>query len=528
MINNILSNLTSNDNSKNVEQIGDNIYEFNVFLNNGVTKMGIKFSAIDELNIVDDLRYFYVYGTLTINYNNDVLEAMESTGSLNTGQKGYSFRGDGRDLLEIEIMPQLKEQKCLQVYASESEKRKYCIKHTCSIYKYEDLTKGKGVKQRKLYFWDRDYQILSEVNIDYSTCDKNKNKKQYVEENGKKVEVAKSNTDCSITTSEALDDILKKALSETAKLKYTKGSWDKGETKLIYNSISNNRAIDDVRYVLEYHVSDTKNFNMPCLLKKERYTGKYNLIPINQYYKGGSGTSLVSFFGGSGGMGSEVIEDFFIGKIDSTTSGVTRTNKNLFNFSNNKTNLSDYNLIEDYKFVRIDARDLQKYLTTTVVHTNDPRGFFNSDIKQNNVKSIEKTYNEVFVKGGTTSGKSSSSGLPTNKLRTDYKNVRHEFVPYSLNEKQRRNFGINKNMLNLFFKNTSITFKARGNTIRQTGKFFTINRTDSNISNSHDNNLLGKYLITYIRHEFKSGSYNNTIHGVKPYTAEKQGFSELI
>jgi hypothetical protein len=68
----------------------------------------------------------------------------------------------------------------LQVYASESEKKAYCIKHTCSIYKYEDITKGKGIKQRKFYFWDRDYQVLNEVNIDYSTCDKNKNKKQYV------------------------------------------------------------------------------------------------------------------------------------------------------------------------------------------------------------------------------------------------------------------------------------------------------------------------------------------------------------
>lgn len=528
MISNLLNNFSSSG-KKNVESIGDNIFIFEVALNNGSSKVGIKFSAIDELNIVDDLRYFYVYGTLTINYNNDVLEAMESFGgsqSPKLGSKPYSFRGDGRDILEIEIMPQLKEQKCLEVYASESEKRKYCIKHTCSVYKYEDITKGKGIKQRKLYFWDRDYQLLNEINIDYSTCDKVKNKKQYVEQNGKKVEVAKSNTDCSILTSEALDQVLKKSLSEIGKIKYTKGNWDKGEAKIIYNSISNNKAIDDVKYLLEYHVSDTKNLNMPCLLKKERYTDKYNLIPINQYYKGSSGTSLTSLLGNNS-VGSSVVEDFYIGKIDSATSGLTRTNSGLFNFGNSKANISDYNLINDYKFNRIDATDLQKYMKTTIVHSNDPRGFFNSDIKQNNIKSIEKTYNEVFVTGGSSSGKSAATGLPSNSIRKENRNVNHHFVPYSLSLNQRKNFGINKNMLNLFFKNTSITFKARGNTIRQAGKFFTINRADNNVSNSYDNNLLGKYLITYIRHEFKTGSYNNTIHGVKPYTQQKQSFAEL-
>lgn len=529
MIGNILSNFTSGE-KQNVEKIGDNLFVFDLFLNNGTSKVGIKFSAIEELNIVDDLRYFYVYGTLTINYNNDVLESMESFGSVSgpkLNSKPYSFRGDGRDLLEIEIMPQLKEQKCLEIYASESEKKKYCIKHTCSIYKYEDITKGKGIKQRKFYFWDRDYQLLNEINIDYSTCDKVKNKKQYVEDNGTKVEVAKSNTDCSISTSEALDEVLKKSLKEIGNIKYSKGSWDKGEAKLIYNSISNNKAIDDVKYILEYHISDTSNYNMPCLLKKERYTDKYNLIPINQYYKGSSGTSLVNIIGGNS-TGSSVVEDFYIGKIDSATSGLNKTNNSLFNFGNNKANLSDYNLINDYKFNRIDATDLQKYLKTTVVHSNDPRGFFNSDIKQNNVKSIEKVYDEVFVKGGTSSGKSAAAGLPSNKIRKENKNVNHNFVPYSLSQNQRKNFGINNNMLNLFFKNTSITFKARGNTIRQTGKFFTVNRSDSNVSNNYDNTLLGKYLITYIRHEFKSGSYDNTIHGVKPYTQNKTDFADLI
>jgi len=80
----------------------------------------------------------------------------------------------------------------------------------------------------------------------------------------------------------------------------------------------------------------------------------------------------------------------------------------------------------------------------------------------------------------------------------------------------------------LFFKNTSIQFKIRGNTIRQTGKFFTVNRTDSNTSDSHDNTVLGKYMITYVSHEFKSGNYETTVLGVKPYSNEKPNFVDTI
>jgi hypothetical protein len=80
----------------------------------------------------------------------------------------------------------------------------------------------------------------------------------------------------------------------------------------------------------------------------------------------------------------------------------------------------------------------------------------------------------------------------------------------------------------LFFKNTSIQFRIRGNTLRQTGKFFTINRTDSNVSQNYDNTVLGNYLITYVSHEFKKGTYETTLLGVKPYSAEKTNFAETI
>lgn len=525
MISSLFNNITkSPSNRDNVEQIGDNLYSFNLNLFNGSSRVGIKFGAVEDLQIVDDLRYFYVYGTLIINYNNDILEAFESFGNTTSFGKNdtasYQFRGDGRDILEIDIMPQIKEERCLKVYASEGERKKYNIKHTCVIYKYEDITTGRGQKQRKFYFWDQDFQILNEVNINFSTADKNKDKKSTVKSGESTVEVSKSNTDNSMYTGDAIKEVLKIGLETSAKFKISFGKWEQGQSKILYYSPSNNKAINDITYLLSFHISDTRNNNLPSLLKKERYTDKYNLIPINDYYRGGSGVGLASFFD------TKTIEDFYIGKIDPSSSGLGKGIPKTLNFSSNKANISDYNLIEDYSFVKINAKDLQKYLSTYVVHSNDPRGFFNSDLKQNNFKSAEKVYSETFLK--SSSNRQSSSILPTNKLRKDNKSLQHTYVPESMDKFQRKSFGVNKGMLNLFFKNSSITFKARGNTIRQTGKFFTINRADSNISNSYDNTILGKYLITYIIHQFKMGSYYNTIHGVKPYTNDKTKFVEAI
>ena len=550
MIKGIFSNLTSGSRKKdNIEQIGDNIFIFNLTLFNGTAEVGIKFSAVEDLQIVDDLRFFYVYGTLTINYNNDVLEAFESLGSsIGTGSSNtaaYQFRGDGRDILKIDIMPQIKEQKCLQVYASESERKKFNIKHECCIYKYEDITSSKGNKQRKFYFWDRDYQILNDVTIDYSTGDKTSSGTGASPKGGSAStgagaaaaasnpatrsttkntpqadkKVSNSNTENSVPTSQAMEDILNKALVQTSGRKFVKGMWDTGESKIMYYSTSSNKAVQDLAYVLSLHISDKSNNNLPCLLKKERYTDKYDLKPLNKYYSGGSGLSIGTL------LNANDQEDFYIGKIDPSSSGLQRGS--MGGSRGGKMNISDYNLIDDYTFTKISAKDLQRYLATSIVHSNDPRGFFTSDFKENNFQSATKLYEKTYLKSGNYST-GSSTNTPVNTLRKTHKTINHDYIPDNVSKEQRKSYGVNKGMLNLFFKNTSISFKARGNTMRQTGKFFTINRMDGNISTSYDNTVLGKYMTTYVIHQFGKGGYNNTIHGVKPYVERKQNFTEEV
>ena len=151
-----------------VVQIGDNKYIFDVYLWNGETKVGLTFASIEELKIVDDFRYFYAYGYMKFSNANDVMESYNSGGKM----KPFNFRGDGRDYLNIEIMPQIKADDESVQNASEEERKEFCLKYTFSIYKTEEeIREDKGIKFKKVYFWDVDYQLLSEIDARFTTSE---------------------------------------------------------------------------------------------------------------------------------------------------------------------------------------------------------------------------------------------------------------------------------------------------------------------------------------------------------------------
>ena len=516
----ILSNLFGGS-KKNVEKINGNNFIFDIELDNGTTKVKLKFAAIDELVIVDDLRYFYSYGKMTFNYNREALESFESLGDGSTF-KPYVFRGDGRDFLNVEIMPQMKDSECLEVGASESEKEKYCIKHNFCIYHYTDSTDGAGFKRRTVYFWDRDFQYLSNIQLDFSTDQLVKEyQKESINVNSAEVNIKGSTQNNSVYTGEAIKGLLEYALKENYGVPIKFGDWDKGASKINYTTPAQYRAIDDLDFLMTYHVAEDDNDNLPAILKKLRYTDKYQLWPINYYYDSNKQTSS-SILGGLMGSSSKT-EDFFIGKLNTGEGDAMKSGLS-------KGIATDYTVIDNYDFSKVSPRELQEFFTTYAVHTNDPRGSFKTDIQPNNYQTLKEKYNKHFVqpnKSTLFSKGAPVSNLPDNTIRETHKNTKHVFVPYSLEEKQRKSFGINRTMLNMFFKNTHITFKVRGNTARKAGKLITVNRRDNEIMPTHDSNVIGQYLMTYLRHEFSGGTYSNVVVGTKPYATKDPEFAKL-
>jgi hypothetical protein len=542
--------------SGQVVQIGDNHYIFDVYLFNGETKTGITYSNIEEFAIVDDLRYFFSYGYIVFSDNQDVFESFNGVGG---SEKviPYTFRGDGRDYLQVEIMPQLKPDDSEVSSISEKDREEFCLKYTFSIYKIkEDIMEDKGVKYKRLYFWDVDYQLLNEIDSHFSTSevplDENLpingiNQKQSqstttlsnANTSQKKV---KNTDDLKRYTGDAIKNLLDKCFNKITSVGFKASKeWDKGGGLVEYHTNANNKAIDDLEYLLNYHVSEKAFDYVPCLLKKTRYLEEYTLIPITTYlqntlYKssngGGIGTiasGFASFLGVGGGR--SLSEDFYIGKLDTSGSGLgSRLNFGSAG-SPNSFNAPNYNIIENYSYMKADADIVQKDISTHCVHSYDPNGFFTCSIKSNNFKNSTSSIFKDNVKNLSDSPNSQGYDiLPKNQLREENKNVQHVYASgLGIGEDfQKLNFGRNRALMASVFKNSAIYFRIKGLTRRKSGTFFNVNRTDNQLSNEHDKNLLGKYFTTMVIHEFKSGMYYNHIYGTKSSSSEKQTYAEML
>ncbi len=553
----VISNFIRGDeggSSGNVVQIGDNNYIFDVYLHNGETKMGITYATIEELKIVDDLRYFFSYGYMVFNDSQDTIESFEGVDGTSK-VKPYSFRGDGRDYLQVEIMPQIKQDDTCVNNVSEMDREEFCLKYTFSIYKIEEeMMEDKGVKYKRLYFWDADYQILNEIDSHFSSSevplkDTATNTTQTGEVGSSTLSTkttaekkVKNTDDFKRYTGDIIKALLDKSLNKITKTSLFKASseWDKGGTLLEYHTNAGYKAIDDLEYLLQYHVSDKSYDYVPCVLKKTRYKEEYTLIPITVYlqnttFKGSGGvlggiTSGLASLVGLGG-GRSLSEDFYIGKQDSEGSGIG----SILNFgspnSQNSFNAINYNIIENYSFLKADADIVQKDISTHFVHSYDPNGFFTCSIKSNNFKNSTKSIYNDNVKNLSNSPNSQMYDiLPKNQLREDNKNVQHVYTSgLGIGQQfQKLNFGRNKALMASIFKNSAIYFRVKGLTRRKSGTFFNINRRDNQLANEHDKNLLGKYFTTMVIHEFKRGMYYNHMYGTKSTSSEKQNFAPMV
>lgn len=515
---NILSNFLRFDeggNSGDVVQIQDNLYKFDVFLWNGETKTGITFGSIEEFQIVDDLRHTYSYGYIVFSDNHDVIESFEGIES-KSNVKPYNFRGDGRDYLDVEIMPQMNEVSPNTI--SERDAKEFCLKYTFSVYKIEeDVKEDRGVKYKKLYFWDKDYQFLTEIDSRFSTSEVPPEKSTIINSS---ILPSFSNANTKITntdnlkryTGDSLKFLLDKCFNKITRIGFKASKdWDRGGSTIEYHTNSNYKAIDDMQYLMEYHVSEKAHGYVPCILKKTRFTDEYTFVPVTSY--------LQNSFG-------NMTEDLYVGKLDTTGNGLNNNINFGLNPSQNAFNAINYNLIENYSFLKPDADMIQNEISTHLVYTFDPEGYFTCSIKSNNFTNSTKGIYEKNVKNFK-----GYDMIPKNKLREENKNVQHVYVsglgPLS-NYLSRDNFGKNRSLMTSIFKNSAMYFRVRGLTRRKSGTFFNVNRLNNQITTEYDNVVLGTYFTTMVIHEFKKGMYYNHIYATKPYTTKKHNFADML
>jgi len=501
----VINNASQTDNTV---QIGDNNYTYYLYLFNPDQKLlSLKYSGIQELSISDDLKFFYKYGHIIFSNTNDVIESVTSITPNQTNQiDPYIFRGDGRDYLLISQTPVIIPGDVFNKQTPAAIIKKYKLENLFVVYDYEDfIAQDKDLKLKKLYFHDYSLQVLKEKNSYFSTG------------------AGISNTERSIYTGDSIKALITGAFKDYNYTPVFDYAWDTGSTKLFYSSPANYKYIDDLYYLLDYHVSSIENDYAPCILKKDN-ADTWFLKPINTYfkeayYKGNNNVGDIS--------GPRMMENFTIGKQDAAGSSTvqTRIPKN----NPYVDTLTDYSLIENFQLSNMSSIDVFETMVTNLVHHYDHGAkAFNIDGTNNNITANLNIYDKHFVRSMKGyRGQNPSTNLTTSQVRLTNKSINHTFNPSDSNL-QRLNSGRNRFLLSGLFLNSSLSFRTRGNTARQPGMFITVNRTDTQSDSPFDTKLLGIYFVVKVEHYFYKGGYYNNIICIKTYNSNNLNLTNQI
>ena len=221
-------------------------------------------STVLELNLFDNIFDTWLKGTIILDNTDDALErfvtAPEDKEFTNKkDQKGYTVRGDGRDLLKIEILP-IDGNK--QDYNSNNDEynKIFAIKYIFCLEDEESLTYN-GREAKKYTIIDYDLEVLKEQKGFFSSAN-------VIGENSGLLSQL-SNKDREVPTGECIKHIIKKSLSDKLTIRTNIDAetgeeitpfFESGLSKIFYSSPADSTAYNDLMYILQRHVSsNTKN-----------------------------------------------------------------------------------------------------------------------------------------------------------------------------------------------------------------------------------------------------------------------------
>ena len=526
-----ITNLQNYDDQ--VVQINDLLYKYNILLfNPDLDVVRIKQSAIKTLFLEDSLDNFYHTGYLIYDNKFDVIESLNSlqsnfysTPSLmdgtqrGTGSKGYRYRGDARDFLLIDIMPEVAPGTIRKGNTNEKDQRIFNLRFTFSIYDTEDIRGDKlNEKYKKLYFHDSTYQIMTEKEVYFTTSD-------YIEE---KDVIRLNNQSRGIDTGIAIQNLIKKTFNpeEGYNLKFS-DKWDRGGSSIFYSSPAQYKAIDDLNYLLSFHVSSPESDYDNCYLRLDRYTDEWKLESFKDLFKTAFLNSpSLSQFGLSESSGPGLVESFFLGMpMDESTTPDVQTR--IPDFAGNMITYNDSSVLNRYEFTNISGKDSQKEIVSHLVHShNFNTNTFRIDFQNNSLDTASQTYYNNYVKNLKGSGGNApASNLALNQYRTKQQNIKNVFTISSESQTQRYSFGRNEILYSSLFLNNCIKFRTKGVTSRQAGQFISIQRHNTVPDNYFDDKNLGIYMIIRCEHVFVDQKYFNEIFAVKTYNYKDPKFT---
>jgi len=494
----------------NVYSFNNQDYEFIIRLWNGINDVYLTNTAWDDLVLEDNLFDIFFRGNITINSPYDIFERSTTEANDNIDKNiklEYKFRNDGRDTLYISIKP--KSENILESQGVILEDSRWLIELETVIYDIQDLpNEDSSQKKKKLFFWEKTYQMMKEKDSEFSTATTGPNANKQGQDQANDI-------DRSLLTGDALIALFNNdPLFSQYVANIDTTNWNKGDANnlLFYTSPIGSKFIDDLNYIYNYHTASSAEGYQPCILKLERAQAKgqvkqFSLKTIEQYFKN-AGKSI---------PGKYQYEHFFIREATEQSKVPIIKKVPLANDQNIEIKADEFNIIRGYSLADLSGKDYSRNLTNRrVVSYNSSDGQWNIEAKNHTVKEINTFFNERIRPNVMVASSISKDRLPITPYIDEGLNSITEFS-ISFTDAGRYAIGRNKMLKHYLFSNLCIAFTTRGLTHRQPGRFFGLSKQTLN-DKEYDHKLEGQYFITSIKHHFSNTErgYYTEILGVKP------------
>ena len=356
-------------------------------------RLDLSKGSLYNISLTDDLFDPFLKAEITLYNDNNAIERTTPT-SLNT-QNGFTFRGDGRDVLFLEIIPLKNTKKEYKLEESKEYNQVFSLRNLFTVIEDTDVV-IEGVTYKRLKLYDLDERKLKEKNIDFNSI----NTIQFSKNNSLSgVPLFNlDNNERANNTGIMMRELLKFALvqndddifyinrssqSSTGDINYI--DFENGNSVINYNSNAYKKAIDDLKYIYNLHNSnlESKDFS---ILKKDYFTGKYTLI------------NAKSFFDRAYDKDTDEGGPFLIEKINISGAGNLKVNKAGGKNPKNVPEFNEKSQALNVRFFNTSFDVLNEKINTKIVHEyNFENKTFNLMQKESNIINAKEKFNDYYV-----------------------------------------------------------------------------------------------------------------------------------
>jgi|GEM_PF-5933748 len=484
-------------------QFGGQMFEIFVTLDNHSSKpYPLPNAHILEMVIEENLMDWPYRGYIIYSNKNEGIER-------NINNDAWFYRMDARDEINIKVKvvdPKNKVNFPREVWEMDLD---------FIVYDMEDiLVPNITNKMKKIYFWDKRYQMMMDKKLYWSTA------------TAQKLKNAAYLTDMerAMLTGDAIEKLLTDAAGYENSI--DKENWDRGSNKIFYTSPMHNSIVDDLNELLSGHLSETKD-DMAIFKYSNRVDKQWQLVPIHKLFDA-AGKSADA-------PGNLQIEHLFFENIENDSVGDTSPYRAPYKEDLSYTvdiKSAEYNKIATYEYVDMAGVDNTNTLVSKPVYSYSLKnGNFLMDYEANEIESVRNDFKTLYTNNVLGDGEAFPM-FTLNQTKTNQINTQPEFtfskVSYADTKQNRLVLGKGKILYAGLMLNAFIKFRLLGSTHRTVGKFVGIDRKTTDVKYKFDNKICGQWLVTNVKHIWNHNRYVNDVCAVKVHMYNDNGVKEDI